>query len=104
MQEKNLIYETEYFTEWFEKLRDMKAKARITARVYSAMAGNFGDYKVLADGICEMRIDVGPGYRVYYAQEGMNIYLLIIGGDKSTQKNNIAKAKQLWRMIKEEER
>jgi putative addiction module killer protein len=102
MQDKNLIHETELFTEWLKNLRDAKGKARITARVYSAKAGNFGDYKVLEDGICEMRIDVGPGYRVYYAQEGLNVYLLIIGDNKSSQKKDLSKAKELWRMIKEE--
>lgn len=99
----NTFYETAYYSEWFEKLRDMRGRARIAARVDSARAGNFGDYKVLDDGICEMRIDFGPGYRVYYAQEGMHMYnLLIIGGDKSTQKRDIAKAKALWRAIQEE--
>lgn len=98
----NTFHETVYYSEWFGKLRDIKGRARIAARVDSAKAGNFGDYKVLDDGICEMRVDFGPGYRVYYAQEGLHVYLLIIGGDKSTQKRDIAKAKELWRAIKEE--
>lgn len=98
----NTFHETRYYSEWFEKLRDIRGRARIAARVDSAKAGNFGDYKVFDDGICEMRIDSGPGYRVYYAQEGLRVYLLIIGGDKSTQKRDIAKAKELWRAIKEE--
>lgn len=98
----NTFHETTHYSEWFETLRDIRGRARIAARVESAKAGNFGDYKVLDDGICEMRIDFGPGYRVYYAQEGLHVYLLIIGGDKSTQKRDIAKAKELWRAIKEE--
>lgn len=98
----NTFHETTHYSEWFEKLRDIRGRARIAARVESAKAGNFGDYKVLDDGICEMRVDFGPGYRVYYAQEGLHVYLLIIGGDKSTQKRDIAKAKELWRAIKEE--
>jgi putative addiction module killer protein len=98
----NTIHETSHFSEWFEKLRDVKGRARIAARIDSARAGNFGDYKILDDGICEMRIDFGPGYRVYYAQDGLCLYLLIIGGDKSSQKKDIAKAKGLWRMIQEE--
>ncbi len=98
----NTFYETTCYSEWFEKLRDIRGRARIAARVESAKAGNFGDYNVLDDGICEMRIDFGPGYRVYYAREGLHVYLLIIGGDKSTQKRDIAKAKELWRAIKEE--
>ena len=102
MQDKNIFHETNYFSNWFEKLRDIKGRARIAARIDSARAGNFGDYKVLEDGVCEMRIDFGPGYRLYYAQEGLNVYLLIIGGDKSSQKKDLSKAKELWRIIKEE--
>ena len=98
----NTIYETRHYSEWFEKLRDVKARARISARIDSARAGNFGDCKTLDGGICEMRIDFGPGYRVYYAQEGVHLYLLIIGGDKSSQQKDIAKAKALWRSIQEE--
>jgi putative addiction module killer protein len=98
----NTIHETSYFSEWFEKLRDVKGRARIAARIDSAKAGNFGDFKFLDDGICEMRIDFGPGYRVYYAQEGLHLYLLIIGGDKSSQKRDVAKARELWRTIQEE--
>lgn len=64
----NTFHETAYYSEWFEKLRDIRGRARIAARVDSARAGNFGDYKVLDDGICEMKIDFGPGYRVYYAK------------------------------------
>lgn len=102
MEDKNIIHETSFFSDWFEKLRDIRGRARIAARIDSAKAGNFGDYKVLEDGVCEMRIDFGPGYRVYYAQEGLNVYLLIIGGDKSSQKKDISRAKELWQMIKEE--
>jgi len=98
----NTIHETGVFLEWFEKLQDVKRRARIAARLDSAKAGNFGDYKLLDDGIFEMRIDVGPGYRIYCAKEGLRLYLLISGGDKSSQKRDIAKARQLWRAIKEE--
>jgi putative addiction module killer protein len=98
----NTIHETKYFSEWFEELRDAKGRARIAARIDSAKAGNFGDYKVLEGGICEMRINFGPGYRIYYVQEGLHLYLLIIGGDKSSQKTDITKAKQLWHVIREE--
>ena len=97
----NTIYETEQFADWVKKLHDLKAKMRILARVNRAKAGNFGEYKVLGDGICEMKIDYGPGYRVYYAQEGITVYLLILGGDKSSQNKDIAKAKEMWRTILE---
>ena len=102
MSAVNIIHETTSFAEWFGRLQDMRGRARIAARIDSAKAGNFGDYKVLGDGICEMRIDVGPGYRVYYAQEGQNVYLLIIGGDKSSQRRDINKARELWKTLKEE--
>jgi len=97
----NTITESSYFSEWFKSLRDTKGRARIAARIDSAKAGNFGDHKVLDGGVSEMRIDFGPGYRVYYAQKGLRLYLLICGGDKSTQQNDIARAKELWRFIQE---
>lgn len=98
----NTITETFLFSEWFDTLRDLKGKMRILARINNARAGNFGDYKVLGDGVCEMRIDFGPGYRVYYAQEGLRVYLLLLGGDKSSQKKDIARATEIWRTIKEQ--
>jgi len=98
----NTIKETEPFAEWFEGLHDLKIKMRIAARINRARAGNFGEYKVLDDGVCEMKMDFGPGYRIYYAQEGLRVYLLLIGGDKSSQKKDIAKAKEMWRTIKEQ--
>lgn len=98
----NTIFETEQFSEWLEKLRDLKGRTRIVARISSARAGNFGDCKSVGEGVSEMRIDFGPGYRVYYGQEGLHVYLLILGGDKSSQTRNIAKAKEMWRIIREE--
>lgn len=98
----NTIHETELFSDWVDNLRDLKAKMRILARVNRARVGNFGECKALGDGICEMKIDYGPGYRVYYAQDGFNVYLLILGGDKSTQNKDIANAKEIWRTILEE--
>ena len=98
----NTNNETDQFSEWFENLHDLKTKMRIAARVNRARVGNFGEYKVLDDGVCEMKIDFGPGYRVYYAQEGLHVYLLLVGGDKSSQTADIAKAKKMWRTIKEE--
>lgn len=98
----NTIHETKLFSDWIEKLRDLKGRMRILARLNRVRAGNLGEYKVLGDGVCEMKIDYGPGYRVYYAQEGLNVYLLILGGDKSSQTKDIAKAKEIWRIIMEE--
>lgn len=74
---------------------------RILARISRARAGSFGEYKVLDNGLCEMKIDFGPGYRVYYAQDGLRIYILLAGGDKSSQTADIAKAQKMWRILQE---
>jgi putative addiction module killer protein len=76
---------------------DPKAKARILARVLSATMGNFGD----CESVSEMRVHVGPGYRVYFARTGATVYVLLVGGDKSTQRQDIARAKKMARALKE---
>lgn len=96
-----VVRETEEFTAWLGRLKDEDGKVRILARILSASEGNFGDCKALGDGISEMRIHFGPGYRVYYAREERQIYLLVLGGAKSTQKRDILKAKKLWKVIRE---
>ena len=97
----NTIRRTEEFMAWISKLKDVAGKARIAARLKMASAGNFGDHKSVGQGVMEMRIHTGPGYRVYYAQEGDTIYILLIGDDKSTQDKDIKKAHELWKEIKE---
>ena len=97
----NVILETSTFADWLEKLRDNAGKARIVARIRQAKAGNFGDCRPVGDGVSEMRVHVGPGYRLYYAQEGLQVYLLILGGDKSSQPQDVQRAKEMWREIKE---
>ena len=97
----NTIRRTEEFMAWISKLKDVAGKARIAARLKMASAGNFGDHKSVGQGVMEMRIHTGPGYRVYYAQEGDTVYILLIGGDKSTQDKDIKKAHELWKEIKE---
>ncbi|MBQ2760526.1 MAG: type II toxin-antitoxin system RelE/ParE family toxin [Mailhella sp.] len=97
----NTIRRTEEFMAWISKLKDVAGKARIAARLKMAVAGNFGDHKSVGQGVMEMRIHTGPGYRVYYAQEGDTVYILLIGGDKSTQDKDIKKAHELWKEIKE---
>ena len=97
----NIIRRTEEFMAWISKLKDVAGKARIAARLKMAAAGNFGDHKSVGQGVMEMRIHTGPGYRVYYAQEGDTVYILLIGGDKSTQDKDIKKAHELWKEIKE---
>lgn len=90
------------FNVWLSSLKDAKAKARILARLESAKHGNLGDCKPIGDGISEMRVHVGAGYRVYYAKTGSTIYLLLNGGDKSSQKKDITRAKKILQDFKKE--
>jgi putative addiction module killer protein len=80
------------FETWFSRLRDTKAQARINARIRRLSLGNAGDVKPVGSGVSEMRIDYGPGYRVYYAQRGSALILLLCGGDKRTQDADIKRA------------
>lgn len=98
----NLIERTSEFDDWLQQLKDLKGKARIAARINSASLGNFGDCKSLGDGISEMRIEFGPGYRIYYTRRGLVVYLLLLGGDKGTQRKDIAKAKALVQNLPKE--
>jgi putative addiction module killer protein len=90
------------FNIWLSALRDNVAKARIIARIRSAEQGNFGDCKPIGDGISEMRIDVGPGYRLYFSRRDKVVYLLFCGGDKSTQKQDIQRAKTMLLDLRKE--
>ena len=92
---------TRPFDEWVSELRDRRAWARIDARVTRLEAGNPGDYKSLGDGIYELRIDYGPGYRVYFAFSGQQIVLLLCGGDKTTQQSDIRTARKYWKEFQE---
>ena len=89
------IRETMEFAKWFEDLRDRKASAKIADRIRRAGDGNFGDVKHAGAGLSEMRIDYGPGYRVYLSQHGSELVILLCGGDKRTQDRDIKYAKQL---------
>jgi putative addiction module killer protein len=84
------------FLEWLKRLRDPMAKIQVVKRVNRLEQGNFGDYKFCRDGVWELRIDVGAGYRVYYAQSGSQIILLLCGGDKRTQAADIERAVKYW--------
>ena len=86
---------TDDFDKWLKDLRDPVGKARILHRIRSAEAGNFGDCESVGDGVSEMRIHYGPGYRVYFTRVGRVVYLLLCGGDKSSQKRDIKHAKAL---------
>jgi putative addiction module killer protein len=83
--------------EWQRKLRDSIAKMSIDRRIYRLEHGNFGDHKFCRDGVWELRVDVGAGYRVYYAVEGNDIILLLCAGDKRTQDTDISRACDYWR-------
>ncbi len=89
------------FDAWFTRLADGKAKARVLARLRSATFGNFGDCAPVGDGVFEMRIHFGPGYRVYYIRSGGSVYVLLAGGDKSSQQRDIARAKEIARDLRE---
>lgn len=96
------VNRTEVFDTWLAELADLRARAKILVRVRRAERGNFGDVRLLEEGVFEMRIDCGPGYRVYYAREGRMVYLLLCGGNKSTQPADIKHAKTMWTAIREE--
>ena len=95
------ISKSQVFDKWFDGLKDTKGRFRIQARIDRAELGNFGDCEPVGEGVSEMRIHFGPGYRVYFAQRGSLIVLLLVGGDKSTQAKDIKSAIKLNREIKE---
>jgi putative addiction module killer protein len=92
------------FDRWLKKLRDARAKARIAARLISAQHGNFGDCEPIREGVSEMRIDVGAGYRLYYTRQGSIVYILLTAGDKSSQQQDINRAIQMARDLKRSNR
>ncbi len=89
------------FTEWLESIRDTNMQDRMQARLERLEEGNFGDYKSVGEGVFELRFHFGSGYRIYFAQIGNTIVLLLCGGDKSSQTRDIARAKTYWREYKE---
>lgn len=91
------IRETEFYALWFSSLRDRQAKARIDTRIRRLSLGNPGDVKPVGAGVSELRIDYGPGYRIYFIQCGPTLIVLLAGGDKRTQQQDIAQAIKLAR-------
>jgi putative addiction module killer protein len=96
----NSLLVTPEFEQWLGNMRDAKGKARILSRMDSAALGNFGDCQPVGEGVSEMRIHFGPGYRVYFMRRGSSVYVLLIGGDKSTQKRDIRRAHKMARELK----
>ena len=95
------VRQTPEYAAWFATLRDRVAKTRIDIRIRRLSLGNPGDAKPIGDGVSEVRIDHGPGYRVYFVQRGSVLVVLLAGGDKSTQAQDIRKAKTLARNLEE---
>ncbi len=89
------LQQTPVFAKWLKALRDLRAKARIIARLRLAEMGHLGDTKAVGGQVSEMRIDVGAGYRVYYTRRGETLIVLLVGGDKSTQEKDIRRAQAL---------
>lgn len=89
------VEETNYFSKWLLKLKDIQGKVSIIRRLNRVKLGNFGDFKSLGDDIFELRIKTGPGYRIYFMNKGEKIVFLLLGGDKSTQIKDIKKAKEI---------
>ncbi|WP_267354957.1 MULTISPECIES: type II toxin-antitoxin system RelE/ParE family toxin [unclassified Methylobacterium] len=91
------IRQTEVYAAWFAGLRDERARARIDTRIRRVSLGNFGDVRAVGQGVSELRVDYGPGYRIYFAQRGSAIVLLLCGGDKRTQVRDIREAQSINR-------
>jgi putative addiction module killer protein len=98
-----IVRRTQDFARWLDGLRDLKAKARIMMRLDRVGEGHFGDAKSVGEGIGELRIDAGPGYRIYFARYGRTVIVLLCGGDKDSQDRDIAKAKSIMRELKDRE-
>ncbi|HAD04479.1 MAG: addiction module antitoxin RelB [Desulfuromonadales bacterium GWD2_61_12] len=95
------LRKTDIFAQWLDALRDIQARARIQARITRLAAGNPGDVEPVGEGVSELRINCGPGYRVYYKQRGRELIILLAGGDKSTQAKDIQTALRLARNLSE---
>lgn len=93
------VRQTDTYAKWFSGLRDRQARTRIDIRIRRLSLGNPGDVKPVGDGISELRVDQGPGYRVYYVQRGPVLVILLAGGDKSSQERDIRVAKDLARNL-----
>ena len=96
-----VVKETEVYREWINSLKDLAGRARIQVRVDRLVHGNPGNHRDLTQGISELKIDFGPGYRVYYTKRGNDLLILLAAGDKSTQRKDIARAIELAKKVQE---
>ena len=94
-----VIKQTDVFSTWLRGLRDQRAKQKITGRLQRLKFGHFGDAEPIGQGVSELRIHEGKGYRVYFRQQGNEIILLLCGGDKKSQQRDIARAHRLWKEL-----
>jgi putative addiction module killer protein len=95
------VLQTEHFRDWLDSLADLRAQVRIAARLRHAEAGNLGDWKSVGGGVSEMRIAVGPGYRLYFTRRNRTIIVMLAGGDKSTQLRDIERAQDMVRELED---
>ena len=93
------IRKTETYAQWIDNLRDLQARARVQVRIERLVAGNPGDVRAVGEGVSELRIDYGPGYRVYFTKRGREVVILLAGGDKTTQSADIKVALRLSRNL-----
>ena len=98
----NILFRSDDFDAWLSALKDNIGRARIIHRIRAAKHGNFGDSRAVGEGVLEMRIHFGPGYRLYFTRRGETIYLLLLGGDKSSQKRDIKRAIAMARTLQQE--
>ena len=93
------VLQTQEFQRWLDALRDQRAQVRIAARLRLAEAGNLGDWKTVAGELCEMRVNFGPGYRLYFSRRGSILIVMLAGGDKSTQTKDIKRAQKILKEL-----
>jgi putative addiction module killer protein len=93
------LRQTQEFQDWLDELKDLRAQIRIVARLRLAEAGNLGDWKSVGGDVSEMRVDVGPGYRLYFTRRGSLLIVMLAGGDKSTQSRDIKRAQRILEQL-----
>ena len=96
------VRQTQEFQDWLDALRDFRAQVRIAARLRLAEAGNLGDWKPVGGDVSEMRLDIGPGYRLYFTRRGGILIVMLAGGDKSTQARDIKRAQRILKLLESE--